>query len=880
MGSVLDAINQFEDQQKAGTTPPPPTAAPSADSIAARISAFDKIQKTAPTSAPEQDTSAQIDPTLAARRSPVPFSADQADDREAAASQDRTTHFQDILDKNNVGGKYSDEPGNLGFKAQFQMARSDNEDDARKAFLQQHPNGDLISAVAPDGSKQFLYKTDPSDNWHPVRLGLGNVAATATDPRVLLSAGAAAASSGASLPVQIGLQAAAGGAGSLINYGIQKLQGFDQNKTLGQVAGDTAVDTGVGALGGAIPGARQVPGALKDAATGALQYYYDAGAAAARAKGVGHGALYQTAADALGLPGPSIGQATSNEMIGARYRQVLSTPAVQADLDAKRAAVGNKLRELSASGETLSSDQLQKLQSMDLQDAHDALAKQNALPQGATTSDAGRATQLATQNYDQSSKAALDAKVAEVENNAKLDDVSFNINKLKSIWQDVKSGVVGVGNNVDKNGVADAVQLSTPSPALQAIGGKLEDLSKTMENADLTRSMPSGTNRRVAPTTTTFSAIRQLSTIRDQLATVANAGGADAPVATRMLSEVDNVMANPKGASPELTQGISDLTDLQGQRSSNLALLRGQLNASNAGKLGTGIIAPGNGRQIDLIKNQSPESFSTIQDAFRGQLANGNPTTIFKRFASDQPTLDAVIPPEEQKAWLGFGQAKRALNTLTSKQSQNEAKGAVSQLINAGPAADPAGLNGLVAKSMKNSGATNSWDTPVAQQARAELYSNVIRAATERTNASGGADVLNTSRAQAMLRDIEQNANGKWSSIMGPADKENLKNLGIYLSSLDLKAGGQLSKAEIARHLFSPLGIFENPKSWALSLAKVFNSDGLGHIFSEPASGKLAAQAIQSGSSIKGIRMMTGAMALAIRSATSQGTRPSTADLQ
>lgn len=872
---ILDNLQAELDSRSGDTATPPP------DTPVSRLQAalVDRQTPAKPSSAPTLlDNPMKKQPGMS---SGPPADFQSADDKEQAASDERTSHFQDLIDKNKLGGKYSDEPGDMGFTTQFQIARSDNDKDIRAKFQASHPDGEVTFQPGPDGSKTLLYKTDPDDSWHQARLGLGNVAATATDPRVLAGAGAAIATGGASVPVQIGAQAAAGGIGSLANYGIERAQGYDADKTAGDVTQETLTDAGVGAGGAAIGAAGPVSGAVKSGVAGLADRYYGTLANTARKSfgtGFGDGA-FAGAADRLGVPEPTLGQISGNSNARERFKQSLNTDTAREAVEGQNIAVKNKLEDLAASGVSLSKEQLTALQSGQLDEATSALETQKALPQGATSSDAGQATQVATQKYSDTSKKAIDEKIAEVENNAKLDDVNFNIGKLKSIWANAKDGVVGVGKNVDEQGVADAVPISQPSPALQAIGGKIEDLSKTMENADLTRKLPGDVNRRVAPTTTTFSAVRQLSDIRDQLSVLQNSKNpGDAALAGRMYDEVVSTLNKPVGASSETISGLKELTDAQAQRDGNLAMLRGQLTASNADKLGTGIVAPGNGKQLALLQKTDPDSYATIVDGFRGQLMNDPkniPRTLAK-FGNDQPTLDAVMPRDEQQAWRTYAAAKMKFDKVSASTADTPAAGPVRLLMGDTKLA-PNDLNTVVQRSATDAGVTNTWEAPAAQQARAELYSNVLKQSTEISGKAGGKEVLNVSKAQNMLDDISKDE--RYNAILGPADRQKLTDFKTYLSMIKESQGGSsLAQQGVVRTLFKPFEFIRSPKAWGTSLLTSFNNDTVGKVFSQPASANLFLKAASAGPSARSVSMLTGALALAGRSASQRLSTPDNDD--
>jgi hypothetical protein len=323
---------------------------------------------------------------------------------------------------------------------------------------------------------------------------------------------------------------------------------------------------------------------------------------------------------------------------------------------------------------------------------------------------------------------------------------------------------------------------------------------------------------------------------------------------------------------------LTDLDAAQSARESNLAMLRGQLNPGNAAKLGTGIVSPGNAQPLALLKQTDPDSFGTIVDGYKSKLI-ANPESIkgeLRRFNTDPGSIGQVLTPEEQTAFLKYGQTVSSINKSSIARVGNSDLSDPVRMMMGDSKLAPHDLNAVVQKSAADEG-VSAPDSSAAQQARAEIYNNILNQNTVKGGATvGGSDVLNVSGAQNAVRQIkaETGPGGRYSQIFGPDHVAQLDAFETYMSMIGgSKPAGSLSLSARVRNLMSPLAMIKEPKDWAMDIARGFNDQSLAAMFSQPASGNLFMKGITSPSEQNGLGMITGAAALAVKGSSDRKTQ-------
>ena len=790
---------------------------------------------------------------------------DKLDAMKAANEQSRSDHYSGIIQDQNLGGDFNPDPTLSDPGLAFNMARSRTTEDLMNRFKTKYPEGDIVQTRDPNDEPSILYRRSTDQPWQEFNnSSLPSIAGKVATPQAAASVAAAVATGGSSIPIQAAAQFGGVALSSLIDYGIENAQGTTQ--TLGEATGQAATE---GALTGAVTAAPAVPGAVMKG----VQTYKDIRlndiAARVFRRNVDYGAPYQEASDTLGgIAAPMIGQTSGSKAVRGKFRQTMGTT------DIGKEAVEKQKRELQGwleakqnANEPLSDEQLARLQELQKDAATEKLANP---PQGATASDAGVATQQGIQNYEQTSKQLLDRKIALTDSMAKSDEIKFNAIPVKAVATDIKAGVQGAG----KEGAS--VQISAPSAALQRLMQKIDALHYEVSNHTVPLNAPVDVGGAV-PSNKTFSALQQISDLRDQARALTAVGSQqDQIYAARLNEALTNMMENPIGGGPDIIQAIKGIAEDTASREGNLALFKGQLSSATGQRLGLGITKPGNMVQLQFLKDNAPDQFATIQDAFRGDLFShpeGIPA-LMRRYRSSPETLNLLMDPEEQKTWINFGLANRRINssavTKSLANSYDEVQGPVEMLFG-GDFAQASTINNvelsrLVLTSASEAG-TTAQESPAAQSFRYAIYKRILTETREKA-ATPGQMTLNVDKALSMVKDVLDKAPGRLEPVLRQEDIRGLEAFQELLGMIKQSSpGGTMQNQSTISALFSSLKLIRSPEHYAVSAATLWNNERLAQILSNPSANQLFMRAVEAGPTPNGLRMLTGAAALGAKNA-------------
>jgi hypothetical protein len=765
---------------------------------------------------------------------------------QAQAEDIRQKHYGDMVKDPRFGGAPFDPSREFGDPAlEFDLARARSTKDIHQKFNEKYPDGSIVPTKAPNGDQAYLYQKNPGDPWKEFNPGAPYIAGKVATPQVAAGAAAAVATGGASIPIQIGAQAGATFLGSLLNYGIEKARGYAQDETLGQATGEAAIE---GGIAGGAQGAVAAAPAIKEFGRKVVNLKLSD-----LIRNKEHGQGFITAAEEEGLKAPMAGQVTGDPIAQAKFKQVAGTsPIIRTEAEEQRQSLKSALeKKVARDGfEGTHPDNLRRLTELQEAGLKDQLAE--SVPGGEFPSvEASQAKEAYKQGLDKyrESTAAQRAQVASGMENAFIqDDARFNVMPLKNAWEDLKEGVSATAR--DESG---KVKILEPTPALRKIGDKIDQMNYEVRTTD------------------GQSSFKQITALKDQLEKVARGGSAEEKkMAQDMLSKVDDVLQTPAGHTPRTQAMLDQYNQLSREHAEKLALFEG----GGAGK--GDILRPGNLGVVQAYKDARPDEFAQIANGFRTKLINqpADIENVMKRFSNDRGVLGTFMTDEEQEAWKSYGRSwvkwkdQKIQKVLESQQ--NSAQSSVDIIMGGetGRGASSGEISQMVSK-------IGGAESKTAGSLRAGIYKRLLDDAAV-TSESGAERTLDATKlVNSIDKLLTSESKERLAPIMRPGDMESLENFGKYALMLArTKEGGQIQTANLTAGITSPIKAMIHPERWLLGMAQLANNSRFAKILSEPVSSRLFMEAAEEGPTPKGIRLLAGASATALRDLTQETPAP------
>lgn len=476
------------------------------------------------------------------------------------------------------------------------------------------------------------------------------------------------------------------------------------------------------------------------------------------------------AAEAEGLPLPTVGQITENSISMKQYKQWLNINHKSAANALERyEAMRGKLNEMiDTYGLGMFSDtELRTLTDFAAYEIDDTirLLRTGSTPIGEVMPRLVDALDVfnktASNSKNQLYRDAFDAAIA--------DGVEFDILPLKNAIADVEKGVPLPGKS------GDPVRFLTPNAELSSIINNIKEVSDS-----LVLHSPDGVD---------VGSLEQLNTIRRTLSEFAwdNAGDNQGRLATQLLDSIDDIMSKPSyvatvvpGKKPAYQEAWKEAQAANAAWKSIMEIKKiSQLNKADLSSYQSyvlNLVKPGNGPLVELMDEMfkgTPGAMDAVKTAYVDHLVK-NPNIVAKTIESlkqnDPRLLNKIIDPDDQKTLLNYAELKARYDSSwfakqAEKRALNEGERAMT-IFEGGESAIAQNIDDYL-----------KWGGPNAEEAlQAAFLQKMLDASETEVSTLLGSRVVDAGTFVSMLDDNESIIN----KIFSGKAKERLYNLYNY----------------------------------------------------------------------------------------------------
>lgn len=299
-------------------------------------------------------------------------------------------------------------------------------------------------------------------------------------------------------------------------------------------------------------------------------------------------------------------------------------------------------------------------------------------------------------------------------------------------------------------------------------------------------------------------------------------------------------------ATASFTKAQQDAMDAFKNYSDTRQFLQGIASSNTPGTLAANLVKPGKAPILNVLAKTG--GIDVVQDGFRTQLFNnveGAEKIITDLQRRDPSVINSVLPPAEQKAWIGLSQNAKALNgTMTAKM----AAGGADATDNAIRIASEEGGDAI----KKFVDATGGYSGSYATGLRNGIYQDVI-------NNIGDVNRLSSTIDKYMGR-VKQLGN-----VLNPDDISFLDTLKKYSKVVgpdqrNVSSYGSLSAGSQGKVLYDITGLFRDKAKFAMTIFNLLNKEGMARVLARPAGRAMVQQSIQQGPTSTGITLLSKAM--------------------